>query len=206
MRPSSAGASGSSSRLVRITPRNSQLPCSRLTRLVCLPCQPIPAACASGFSITGAVSTNTFSSDGACVDDEPRQRLQRLLDRLVIVAALRIDRNAAELRMCRRARAGRAPAHSSCPARSPTCASGHSASGLDPLMRARLHPPHRAVMPRLEPPLELEPGGIGGIGARKAARDEPQLAPLPLLLLLQGLGPYARARLTPAELSKVSIS
>ena len=46
-------------------PRNSQLPCSRLTRLVCLPCQPIPAAALSGFSITGAVSTNTFSSDGA---------------------------------------------------------------------------------------------------------------------------------------------
>ena len=51
--------------LVRMTPRNSQLPCSRLTTLVCLPCQPIPAAWASGFSITGAVSTNTFNSLGA---------------------------------------------------------------------------------------------------------------------------------------------
>ena len=32
------------------------------TRLVCLPCQPSPAAAASGFSITGAVSTNTLTS------------------------------------------------------------------------------------------------------------------------------------------------
>ena len=72
-----AGASGSSSRLVRMIPRNSQLPCSRLTRLVCLPCQPMPAAALSGFSITGAVSTNTFSSRRRAIDDEPRQRLQR---------------------------------------------------------------------------------------------------------------------------------
>ena len=34
----------------------------RDTRLVCLPCQPSPARCASGFSITGAVSTKTFTS------------------------------------------------------------------------------------------------------------------------------------------------
>ena len=31
-------------------------------QIVCLPCQPMPAASASGFSITGAVSTNTFTS------------------------------------------------------------------------------------------------------------------------------------------------
>ncbi len=41
--------------------RNSQLPWSRLGKLVCLPCHPMPAAADSGFSITGAVSTNTFS-------------------------------------------------------------------------------------------------------------------------------------------------
>ncbi len=29
---------------------------------MCLPCQPTPAAAASGFSIKGAVSTNTFTS------------------------------------------------------------------------------------------------------------------------------------------------
>ena len=44
---------------------NSHEPNSRLTRLVCLPCQPIPAASASGFSMTGAVSTNTFTSPPA---------------------------------------------------------------------------------------------------------------------------------------------
>jgi hypothetical protein len=48
-----------------MAPRNSQLPSLRLTRLVCLPCQPSPAASASGFSITGAVSTNTFNSHPA---------------------------------------------------------------------------------------------------------------------------------------------
>ena len=43
-------------------PRNSQLPKSRETRLVCLPCQPSPARSASGFSISGAVSTKTLTS------------------------------------------------------------------------------------------------------------------------------------------------
>jgi hypothetical protein len=46
---------------VKIAPRNSHDPNSRLTRLVCLPCQPRPAEAASGFSITGAVSTKTLT-------------------------------------------------------------------------------------------------------------------------------------------------
>ena len=54
-----------SSSVVKIAPRNSHEPCSRDTRLVCLPCQPRPAAAASGFSITAAVSTNTFTSPPA---------------------------------------------------------------------------------------------------------------------------------------------
>ena len=57
-----SGASAGSSASVRIAPRNSHDPNSRLTRLVCLPCQPRPAASASGFSISGAVSTKTFTS------------------------------------------------------------------------------------------------------------------------------------------------
>src|SRR5439155_1519764 len=48
--------------VVKIAPRNSHEPNSRDTRLVCLPCQPSPAACARGFSITAAVSTNTLTS------------------------------------------------------------------------------------------------------------------------------------------------
>ena len=63
------------SRSVRIAPRNSHEPNSRETRLVCLPCQPIPARAASGFSIRGAVSTNTltFAVSGlAAAPDEPR--------------------------------------------------------------------------------------------------------------------------------------
>ena len=162
-----------SSRLVRITPRNSQLPCSRLTRLVCLPCQPIPAACASGFSITGAVSTNTLSSDGACVDDEPRQRLQRLLDRLVIVAALGVDRDPPELRMRRQCQriARRRIAHAQ---RDRGFRFGPQRQRRHAMVRALLHPAHRPVVPGLQPALEVEPGRVGRVGARKAARRETQ--------------------------------
>ena len=37
-------------------------PKRRDTRLVCLPIHPVPARMAMGFSITGAVSTNTLTS------------------------------------------------------------------------------------------------------------------------------------------------
>ena len=56
------GASGAKSSSVKITPKNSQLPWVRDRRLVCLPCQPMPAAAASGFSITGAVSQAALHS------------------------------------------------------------------------------------------------------------------------------------------------
>jgi peptide-methionine (S)-S-oxide reductase len=44
-----SGASGGRSSVVKIAPRKAQLPQSRLTRLVCLPCQPSPAACPAPF-------------------------------------------------------------------------------------------------------------------------------------------------------------
>ena len=59
---SSSGASGSIAAVVKIEPMNSHDPNSRDTRLVCLPCQPSPARAASGFSITGAVSTKIFTA------------------------------------------------------------------------------------------------------------------------------------------------
>ena len=62
-------------RSVKIAPRKSQLPNSRETRMVCLPCQPSPAAAASGFSITGAVSTNTFTSPPPCAARKPASSL-----------------------------------------------------------------------------------------------------------------------------------
>ena len=196
----SAAASGSSSRLVRMIPRNSQLPCSRLTRLVCLPCQPIPAAALSGFSITGAVSTNTLSSDGASVDDEPRQRLQRLLDRLVIVAALGIDRDPAEFRIFgERQRVGRRRiAH---PQRDRRFGFGPQRQRRDAVMRPLLHPAHRPVMPGLEPALELEPGVGRRIRARKAARRETEPGGFGFLLLPSGLRCHSRAATTPFALS-----
>ena len=86
----------SSSRLVRITPRNSQLPCSRLTRLVCLPCQPKTRRLGQRLFHDRRGIDKHFQFDRRAIDDEPRQRLERLLDRLMIIAALGIDRDARE--------------------------------------------------------------------------------------------------------------
>src|SRR3546814_18096366 len=55
------GSDGASSRVVSIAPSSSPDPCSRPTRLLCLPSQPSPAASTRGLSITASVSTNTFS-------------------------------------------------------------------------------------------------------------------------------------------------
>ena len=65
--------------VVKIAPRNSHEPNSRDTRLVCLPCQPRPAACASGFSITAAVSTNTFTSPPAVATSHRASAFRRFL-------------------------------------------------------------------------------------------------------------------------------
>ena len=75
----SPAASAASSAVVKIAPRNSQEPSSRLTRLVCLPCQPSPAASASGFSMTGAVSTNTLTSPPARAAKRPAISFSRPL-------------------------------------------------------------------------------------------------------------------------------
>ena len=66
---------------VKIAPRNSHEPNSRETRLVCLPCQPSPAACASGFSITAAVSTNTLTSPPAVATSQRASAFSRFLIR-----------------------------------------------------------------------------------------------------------------------------
>ena len=83
------------SSVVKMLPRNSQEPNSRETRLVCLPCQPSPAAAASGFSITGAVSTKTLTSPSRPVFERAteggRQQLQLALDDIVIIAMAGID-------------------------------------------------------------------------------------------------------------------
>ncbi len=63
---------------------------------MCLPCQPSPACCASGFSITGAVSTNTLTSvAGRPPGDEPAELLEPALHHLVVVAAAGVDRDVA---------------------------------------------------------------------------------------------------------------
>ena len=199
------GASGASSRVVKIAPRNSQLPCSRLTRLVCLPCQPMPAASASGFSITGAVSTKTLSSRRRLLDEAARQRLQRLLDRLVIVTALGIDRDPRRARAGRRAPADRTPAHSSCRARSTLCASGHSAERRHAMVRALLHPAHRPVMALFEPALEVEPGRGGRSARAKPQADEAEPLGFGPYCFLKALARYPRRAPVHLSASKASI-
>ncbi len=100
--------------MVKIEPRNSQEPNSRLTRLVCLPCQPSPAASASGFSITGAVSTKTLTSRAGPRRKARRDLLQLALDDVVIVAVPGIDGDRAAFAALRGRRADPRPARSSC--------------------------------------------------------------------------------------------
>src|SRR6202012_5810247 len=94
-----SGSSGGRSAAVKISPRNSQEPNSRDTKLVCLPCQPRPAAAASGFSITGAVSTKTLrpSAGSAFYHDLVKGRLKTLasLDEVMVVAIAGVDRDRA---------------------------------------------------------------------------------------------------------------
>ena len=78
---------------------------ARETRLVCLPCQPIPACCASGFSMTGAVSTKSFKAPGHCPSIQCASAFSRRFKRVVVVAAARIDRDGAAIgRLQRRQR------------------------------------------------------------------------------------------------------
>ena len=136
----------SSSAVVKIAPRNSQEPSSRLTRLVCLPCQPRPAASASGFSITGAVSTKTLTSPPARAAKRAGDLLQPALDDVVIVAVARIDGDRRRGRGCARMPRG------SC-VRPVVHAEHDDRAHLRPQRRGlgaplqRLgHPVHRAVM------------------------------------------------------------
>ena len=74
------------------TARNSHEPKSRDTRLVCLPCQPSPAAAASGFSMT--VPYQQKLSHRALIGDHPsRDVFEFFLDDIVIIAALCVNRN-----------------------------------------------------------------------------------------------------------------
>ena len=76
---SGSGKSGGMSRVVRISQRNSQDPKRDDTRFECLPSQPMPARCAKGFSIIGAVSTKIFRSPPAVSCIHRPRRLRRFL-------------------------------------------------------------------------------------------------------------------------------
>jgi hypothetical protein len=86
-------ASRGSSSVVKIAPRNSHEPNSRETRLVCLPCQPNPAAPASGFLHHGGRIDEHFHIAAGLRDQPARQQLQALLDEVMIVVAAGIDRD-----------------------------------------------------------------------------------------------------------------
>ena len=99
---SASGASGSSSAEVRIAPRNSHEPNSRETRFVCLPCQPRPAASPSGFSISGAVSTNTFTSAPLSPRQHAGHALEPGFHDVMVVAALGVAGDRPAARLCQR--------------------------------------------------------------------------------------------------------
>ena len=117
----------------------------RLTRLVCLPCQPSPAAAASGFSITGAVSTKTLTSALRAGGKLRRDLLQPALDHIMVVTIACIDGDMGLVReILQIARiALRAVVHAEAerrfapPARAP---------GIGAALRRLLHPCHGAVM------------------------------------------------------------
>ena len=105
------------------------------------------------------------------IDDEPGERLQRLLDRLVIIAALGIGRDPSELGMLgKRKRIGRRRIAHSQGDRRPRL--GPQRARADSMVRALLHPAHRPVMPGFEPATEIAPRRVRRIGAREAARSE----------------------------------
>ncbi len=141
----------------RSSPRNSQEPKRRDTRFVCLPCQPIPARCASGFSITGAVSTNTFTSSPEARGDELRQVLQHALDHVVVVAVAGIDRDRATVRPGeRRQRVGlRRVAQ---PERDDAARLRPKRLWMGPLLGPRRHPAHIAVLSGRQERLQPFPG------------------------------------------------
>ena len=74
------------------------------------PASPARPARASGFSITGAVSTKTFTSAPKRCAIQRRQRLQPALDHVMVVAALGIDADGAAVGAAPASPAGPRPA------------------------------------------------------------------------------------------------
>ena len=173
------GGDFGSSNVVNTSPRNSHEPCRRDTRFVCLPCQPSPACSASGFSMTGAVSTNTFTSPPSPGDDELRQVLQLAAQNVVVVAVARINRDIAAVRTRNRRQrvllrcVGQAERDHAARLRPQAC-------GLRPLLHPFGQPAHLAVLagcqeidqsgPRLSPELcGCKPHGVEPEGQRLVA-------------------------------------
>ena len=102
-----------------MAPRNSQLPCSRLTRLVCLPCHPSPAGLGQRLlHHWRGIDEHLDVGVARLGDQPPRQRLQRPFDDIVIIAALGIDRDPADLPLPGQRKRIGGGGRNSCPARS----------------------------------------------------------------------------------------
>ena len=171
---STSAVSNGSSRLVNIEPRNNQEPNSRLTRLVCLPCQPMPATAPSGFSITGAVSTNTLTSPPARATHQPASCFELAFDDVVIVPRSCVDRDRSHITALRRlarifTRAIVDRQHHHRTDVRPEC------DGVGAALPRRRHPVHIALVAQREP--SRQPfGGAGRVRRRHPARIEAQFA------------------------------
>ncbi len=179
-----SGASGGSARSVKIAPRNSQEPNSRLTRLVCLPCQPRPAAVGERLlhHRRGVDEDLDFSLLGARARDEPgRERLQPALDHVVIVAMARIDRDRAAAPVARARRADRRPVRSSSPSMTTLRASRpQRPSDRRGARRSRPSSPCRRARRRRATRRGFRARSVAGVGAATRQASKPSSRALAL--------------------------
>ena len=88
-------SSGSISSVVYISPKKSQEPNCRETRLVCLPCQPTPAVCAMAFrELRGSIDKNLhITVEGFA--NPAADRFEAFLHEIVVIVIPCIDGNIA---------------------------------------------------------------------------------------------------------------
>ena len=140
------------------------------------PASRCPAASASGFSIRGAVSTNTFTSPPSRAWIQLGQPLQPPLDQVVIVVALGVDRDRGARPRLQRLPADRGPARSSGPARSPSGRRATSPAGGRGARRSPPSSPSSPWRPAATNSASRAPAGQGASTLAKPQASNPSAA------------------------------